>query len=139
MIDVDYAPLSKSLLKPLMPLAPLLKELKEMKLHVGLATNDSHYSACNHLNHLGVFDLFDEVIAADTVQTPKPSGDMIRRLPHRCVSPSEIAMVGTMPTTWKKRNGGAGLASRFSQVTRAIDITHLADHTLHDVAELPAL
>ena len=41
-----------------------------MKLHVGLATNDSHYSACNHLNHLGVFELFDEVIASDTVALP---------------------------------------------------------------------
>ena len=56
MVDVDYAPLSKSLLRPLMPLLPLLQELKEMGLHVGLATNDSHYSACSHLNHLGVFD-----------------------------------------------------------------------------------
>ena len=51
-----------------------------MELHVGLATNDSHYSACSHLNHLGVFELFDEVIAADTVSTPKPSGDMIRQV-----------------------------------------------------------
>ena len=59
MIDVDYGPLSKSMVKPLLPLAPLIQELKQMKLHVGLATNDSHYSACNHLSHLGVFDLFD--------------------------------------------------------------------------------
>ena len=69
MIDVDYVPLSKSLLKPLMPLLPLLQELKEMGLHVGLATNDSQYSARNHLNHLGVFELFDKVIAADCVTT----------------------------------------------------------------------
>ena len=67
MIDVDYAPLSKSLLKPLMPLVPLLQELKQMALHVGLATNDSHYSARNHLSHLGVLELFDDVIAADIV------------------------------------------------------------------------
>ena len=74
MIDVDYAPLSKSLLKPLMPLVPLLQELKQMALHVGLATNDSHYSACNHLNHLGVFELFDEVIAVDTVCSAQAIG-----------------------------------------------------------------
>ena len=103
MIDVDYAPLSKSLLKPLMPLAPLLRELKQMKLHVGLATNDSHYSACNHLNHLGVFELFDEVIAADTVQTPKPSGEMIRKFASTVgLSLLKSPWSVTMPTTWKK-------------------------------------
>jgi phosphoglycolate phosphatase len=63
MIDVDYAPLSKTLLKPLMPLAPLLNELRAMNLRVGVATNDSHYSAVNHMAHLGVLELFDEVIA----------------------------------------------------------------------------
>ena len=142
MIDVDYAPLSKSLLKPLMPLAPLLRELKQMKLHVGLATNDSHYSACNHLNHLGVFELFDEVIAADTVQTPKPSGEMIRKFAFTVgLSSSEIAMVGDNAHDMEEaRNGGAGLAiAVLTGNAGHEDIAHLADYTLHSIAELPAL
>jgi phosphoglycolate phosphatase len=142
MIDVDYAPLSKSLLKPLMPLLPLLQELKEMALHVGLATNDSHYSACNHLNHLGVFELFDEVIAADTVFTPKPSGDMIRRFAGTVgVKPSEIAMVGDNAHDMEEaRNGGAGLAiAVLTGNAGHDDIAHLADHTLRSIADLPAL
>jgi phosphoglycolate phosphatase len=142
MIDVDYAPLSKSLLKPLMPLVPLLQELKKMTLHVGLATNDSHYSARNHLSHLGVLELFDDVIAADTVSTPKPSGDMIRRFANTVgVKPSEIAMVGDNAHDMEEaRNGGAGLAiAVLTGNADHSDIAHLADHTLHSIAELPAL
>ena len=142
MIDVDYAPLSKSFLKPLMPLAPLLKELKAMRLHVGVATNDSHYSAVNHMTHLGVVDLFDAVIAADTVPAPKPSGDMIRAFAKgRGVEPSEIAMVGDNAHDMEEaRNGGAGLAIAVLTGNAAYDeIAHLADHTLASIAELPAL
>jgi phosphoglycolate phosphatase len=142
MIDVDYAPLSKSLLKPLMPLAPLLKELKAMRLHVGVATNDSHYSAVNHMTHLGVVDLFDAVIAADTVPVPKPSGDMIRAFARgRGVKPSEIAMVGDNAHDMEEaRNGGAGLAIAVLTGNAAHgEIAHLADHTLASIAELPQL
>lgn len=142
LIDVDYAPLSKSLLKPLMPLVPLLEELKEMALHVGLATNDSHYSAHSHLSHLGILELFDDVIAADTVLTPKPSGDMIRRFAGTVgLKPSEIAMVGDNGHDMEEaRNGGAGLAIAVLTGNAGHgDIAHLADHTLRSIAELPAL
>jgi len=142
MIDVDYAPLSKSLLRPLMPLVPLLQELKEMALHVGLATNDSHYSARNHLSHLGILEQFDEVIAADTVATPKPSGDMIRRFAGTVgLKPYEIAMVGDNAHDMEEaRNGGAGLAiAVLTGNAGHDDIAHLADHTLRSIAELPAL
>jgi phosphoglycolate phosphatase len=142
MIDVDYAPLSKSLLKPLMPLVPLLQELKGMALHVGLGTNDSHYSARNHLSHLGILELFDEVIAADTVSTPKPSGDMVRKFAATVgVKPSEIAMVGDNAHDMEEaHNGGAGLAiAVLTGNAGHDDIAHLADHTLRSIAELPAL
>ena len=142
MIDVDYAPLSKSLLRPLMPLVPLLEELREMGLRVGLATNDSHYSARNHLSHLGILELFDEVIAADTVSTPKPSGDMIRRFAGTAgLKPSEIAMVGDNAHDMEEaRNGGAGLAiGVLTGNAGHDDIAHLADHTLRSIADLPAL
>ena len=142
MIDVDYAPLSKSLLKPLMPLAPLLRELKAMKLRVGVATNDSHYSAINHMTHLGVVDLFDAVIAADTVPVPKPSGDMIRKFAKSMgLKAAEIAMVGDNSHDMEEaRNGGAGLAIAVLTGNAAHDeIAHLADHTVASIAELPSL
>ena len=130
MIDVDYAPLSKSLLKPLMPLVPLLEELKEMALHVGLATNDSHYSAHSHLSHLGILELFDDVIAADTVPTPKPSGDMIRRFAGTVgLKPSEIAMVGDNGHDMEEARNGGLPTMRFSPQCRHGDIA-LGDHPL---------
>ena len=142
MIDVDYAPLSKSLLKPLMPLAPLLTELKAMNLRLGVATNDSHYSAVNHMSHLGVVELFDEVIAADTVLVPKPSGDMIRKFARNMgLKPDEIAMVGDNSHDMEEaRNGGAGLAIAVLTGNAAHDeIAHLADYTIASIAELPNL
>jgi phosphoglycolate phosphatase len=142
MIDVDYAPLSKSLLKPLMPLAPLLKQLKAMKLALGVATNDSHYSALNHMTHLGVTELFDEIIGADTVPVPKPSGNMIGKFARSMkLDPAEIAMVGDNSHDMEEaRNGGAGLAIAVLTGNAAHDeIAHLADYTIASIAELPAL
>ncbi len=142
MIDVEYAPLSRSLLKPLMPLAPLLNELRGMGLRVGVATNDSHFSAVSHMKHLGVFDLFDDVIAADVVPVPKPSGDMIRKFARDMkLKPCEIAMVGdNSHDIDEARNGGAGLAVAVLSGNAAHDeIAHLADHTLNNIAELPSL
>jgi phosphoglycolate phosphatase len=142
MIDVDYAPLSKSMLKPLMPLAPLLTELRDMNLRVGVATNDSHFSALNHMAHLGVLELFHEVIAADTVSAPKPSGDMIRRFAAgQGLRASDIAMVGDNSHDMEEaRNGGAGLAiAVLTGNSDHGDIAHLADYTLASISDLPAL
>jgi phosphoglycolate phosphatase len=142
MIDVEYAPLSKSMLKPLMPLAPLLTELRAMNLRVGVATNDSHYSALNHMSHLGVLELFDDVIAADTVLNAKPSGDMIRRFAaSQGLRASDIAMVGDNSHDMEEaRNGGAGLAiAVLTGNSDHGDIAHLADYTLASISELPAL
>ncbi len=142
MIDVDYAPLAKMLLKPLMPLAPLLQELKAMSLKIGVATNDSHYSAINHMQHLEVMELFDDIIAADTVSVPKPSGDMVRKFAAaHGLAAHEIAMVGdNAHDMHEARNGGAGLAiAVLSGNADHHEIAYLADHTLSSIAELPKL
>ncbi|HEY5597904.1 MAG TPA: HAD family hydrolase [Kiloniellales bacterium] len=141
-LDHDYAPLVKNYLKPLMPLEPLLSELRGMNFRLGVATNDSHVSAAGHISHLGVAELFEVIIAADTVAVPKPSGNMIRRFAEVTgLAASEIAMVGDNSHDMEEaRNGGAGLAiAVLSGNAAASDIAHLADHTIASVAELPAL
>lgn len=141
-LDVGYAPLARSVLKPLMPLAPLLNDLKSMGFHIGVATNDSRYSACNHMSHLGVFEMFDEVIGADSVPAPKPSGDMIRKFAATTgLDVAEIAMVGDNPHDIDEaRNGGAGLAIAVLSGNATHDgIAHLADHTLESISALPKL
>lgn len=141
-LDHDYVPLVQSSLKALMPLEPVLDELRAMGLRLGVATNDSHLSATHHIRHLGVFDHFERIIAADTVPMAKPSGDMIRSFADFTgLKPSEIAMVGDNSHDIEEaRAGGAGLAiGVLSGNARHEDIAHMADYTLESVAELPAL
>ncbi len=141
-LDHDYVHMVREKLAPLMPLAPILEELRGMGLKLGVATNDSHVSASNHMAHVGVFEMFDDIIAADTVPVPKPSGDMIRRFAQVTgLAASAIAMVGDNSHDMEEaRNGGAGLAIAVLSGNAAHeDIAHLADHTIDSVADLPAL
>ncbi len=141
-LDHDYAPLVKEALKPLMALEPVFAELKAMGMRLGVATNDSHVSATNHMSHMGLVEHFEDIIAADTVEVPKPSGNMIRRFAEITgLRPAEIAMVGDNSHDMEEaRNGGAGLAiAVLSGNAKHQDIAHLADHTIASVAELPAL
>lgn len=141
-LDHDYAHLVKDLLAPLMPLEPILSELRGMGLKLGVATNDSHVSARNHMTHIGVITHFEDIIAADTVPVPKPSGNMIRKFAETTgLDPAAIAMVGDNSHDMEEaRNGGAGLAIAVLTGNAAHDdIAHLADYTLESVAELPAL
>ena len=141
-LDHDYAPMVKASLKPLMPLEPIFAELRAMGLKLGVATNDSHISATNHMSHIGVIEHFEDIIAADTVTVPKPSGSMIRRFAEITgLQSAEIAMVGDNSHDMEEaRNGGAGLAiAVLSGNATHADIAHLADHTISSVAELPNL
>jgi phosphoglycolate phosphatase len=142
LLDHDYAHLVKSSLKPLLDLEPVFVELKAMGLVLGVGTNDSHVSARNHMAHIGVVEHFADIIAADTVPVPKPSGNMIRRFAEVTgLEPGEIAMVGDNSHDMEEaRNGGAGLAiAVLTGNAEAHHIAHLADHTIASVAQLPAL
>ena len=142
LLDNGYTQLVRDRLMPLMPLEPILTELRAMGLRLGVATNDSHVSATAHMAHVGVIEHFEDIIAADTVPVPKPSGNMIRRFAEITgLRPEEIAMVGDNHHDMEEaRNGGAGLAIAVLSGNAAHeDIAHLADHTLASVAELPAL
>ena len=141
-LDHGYTHLVRGRLTPLMPLEPILSELRAMGLRLGVATNDSHASARAHMTQVGVLPLFEDIIAADTVPVPKPSGNMIRRFAEVTGLPaSSIAMVGDNHHDMEEaRNGGAGLAIAVLSGNAAHeDIAHLADHTLDSIAGLPAL
>lgn len=142
MIDHDFGALVNASLVPLMPLEPIFTELRSMGLKLGVATNDSHVAARNHMSAVGVIEHFEDIIAADTVPVAKPSGNMIRRFADVTgLAPSAIAMVGDNSHDMEEaRNGGAGLAiAVLSGNAGHDDIAHLADHTVASVAELPAL
>jgi len=141
-LDNDYTHLVRNRLAPLAPLEPILSELRGMGLRLGIATNDSHVSATAHMAEIGAIAHFEDIIAADTVAIPKPSGQMVRRFSEVTgLPPKAIAMVGDNHHDMEEaRNGGAGLAIAVLSGNAAHeDIAHLADHTLDSIAELPAL
>ncbi len=74
-LDHDYAPLVRQSLMPLMPLEPIFTELRAMGMKLGVATNDSHISATNHMSHIGVIEHFEgEVYVLGAVGEGNESG-----------------------------------------------------------------
>ena len=65
--------------------------------------------------HCGVDGLFHTIMGADSVEVPKPSGQMVQRFAERTgLAASAIAMVGdNIHDLEEARNGGAGLAMRW--------------------------
>ena len=141
-LEHRFAQMVREKLVPLMPLEPILTELRAMGLKLGVATNDSHFSAQAHMTEVGVIEHFDDIIAADTVPVAKPAGNMIRKFAALTGLPAaSIAMVGDNHHDMEEaRNGGAGLAiAVLSGNAGRDDIAHLADYTIDSVADLPAL
>lgn len=141
MINRDYAATARLYLKPLMDLVPIFDELHAMGLALGVATNDIHASATYHMQQLGVHDYFVEVIGADSVDIPKPSGQMIARFAQVTgLHPHEIAMVGDNSYDMDEARAGGAMAIAVLTGNAAHgDIAHLADYTLASVADIPQL
>ncbi len=127
-------------IKPVTDLRALIMWFRDREWKVGIATNDSFISTERQVAELGVADLLDAIIANDTVESPKPSGDMIRKFNALTgVHASEIVMVGdNFHDIEEARRGGAGLAvAVLSGNGKHADLAHLADATLDSVSELP--
>ncbi len=141
-INHDYAADARLYMKPLMDLVPVFDELHAMDIILGVATNDIAASAKYHMEELGVHDYFVHIIGADSVEIPKPSGQMIALFAGRTgLQPHEIAMVGDNSHDMEEaHNGGAGLAIGVLTGNAAHDdLAHLADHVLASVADIPNL
>ena len=142
LLDVDYRDLALSTLTPLMPLEPVLGALHKMNLRLGVGTNDTEQSARNHMRALGVHDLFDVILGADSVARPKPFGDMIHAFADAAgIKAHEVAMIGDNPHDMETaHDAGAGLAIGVLSGNSAVDhLAPLADHVIANIAELPAL
>mgnify|MGYP003483438904 CR=1 FL=1 len=127
-------------LSPITDLKNLLQSFRSRGWHTGIATNDSIVSTRRQIADLGIAELFDAVIASDTVEVPKPSGDMIRKFSLITgVALQEIIMVGdNFHDIEEARRGGAGLAvAVLSGNGTEADLAHIADVTLPSIAHLP--
>lgn len=139
-IDHHYAPLARQYLKPLMELAPVFSALQDLGLRLGVATNDSAFSATGQMQKLQVDHYFETIIGADTVEVPKPSGQMIAHFAQLVgLQPAEIAMVGdNIHDLEEAKNGGAGLGiGVLTGNAKRHHIEHAADHVFDSIAELP--
>lgn len=138
----DFAPLALQHMKPLMDLTPVFEALKSLGLKLGVATNDGKNSAINHMRALRVEHYFEAIIGADSVDVPKPSGQMVQLFSRNTgLAPREIAMVGDNTHDLEEAiNGGAGLAIGVLTGNGAReDLEHHADHVVESIADLPQL
>jgi phosphoglycolate phosphatase len=141
-LDLEFAPLALQSMKPLLPLGPVLDDLKFMGLTLGVATNDSERSAKAHMDALGVLHYFADIIGADSVEIPKPSGQMVKRFSIATgLLPHHLAMVGDNTHDLEEaKHGGAGLAIGVLTGNAAHDdLAPFADHVIESVAQLPDL
>ena len=130
---------AKNFVEPLFALAPVFDALHAAGYALGVGTNDSEISAKRHMEVLDVHHYFDVVLGADSVDVPKPSGQMVRRFAELTgMKPSEVAMVGDNGHDIEEaRAGGAGLAiGVLTGNSTAADLEPHADHVIHSVGEL---
>jgi phosphoglycolate phosphatase len=131
--DVDMEP------QPVGDIRGLVMAFKAHGWHVGVATNDSLVSTERQVNQLNIHDLIDAVITSDTVESPKPSGDMIRRFASLTgLAVSDIVMVGdNFHDIEEARKGGAGLAvGVLSGNGQREDLLPIADLVVETVTHL---
>jgi phosphoglycolate phosphatase len=140
--NTDFAPLALQHMKPLMDLRPVFDALKAMDLKLGVATNDGETSAIGHMQALNVQHYFEAIIGADSVDDPKPSGQMVELFANKIgFAAADIAMVGDNTHDLEEaRNGGAGLAIGVLTGNGAReDLKHHADFVVESIADLPNL
>ena len=72
-----------------------LSGLKAAGLTLGVATSKHHASARAILTYAGLWDFFDAVAGADSVQAPKPDPEMVLYVADRLrVDPRDCIMIG---------------------------------------------
>lgn len=140
-IDVSDKQAHSMIVTPIVELRPVLEGLRAAGYHIGIATNDSSSSTQRHVEQLGIGEVLDAIICADTVSVPKPSGNMIKAFADMTgLQPHEIIMVGDNHHDMEEAiNGGAGYkVGVLSGNCVEGQLDHLADVVLAHIGELVA-
>ena len=87
---------AKNFVEPLLELAPVFDALHAAGYILGVGTNDSEGSAKRHMEVLDVHHYFDVVLGSDSVDVPKPSGQMVRRFAGLEAEPETRNLVAAM-------------------------------------------
>jgi len=127
---------------PVADLGPLFRELRADGLKLGIATNDSEYTARATARRLGVDHLFDRILGYDSVVNAKPAPDMVLDFcAALSLAPETVAVVGdNVHDIDMARAAGAGLAIGVLTGNSSRDeLAPHADHVIGSVADLPRL
>jgi phosphoglycolate phosphatase len=116
-----------------------LRSLKEAGFKLGIATNGESKSASAMMKELGVRDLFDVVLGADSVSEAKPAPEMVLLACERVgVPPGMAIFVGD-----QREDMRAGRAASVKAVVAVNNsdesVTGLADFSLDSVADIRAI
>ena len=121
------------------PLTPLLSELRGRGLRLGVATNDSHAPALQHLAAHGITGYFDFIAGADSGHGAKPGPGMCLAFAERlALDPARVAMVGDSRHDLRAgRAAGMRTVGVLTGLATAEDLADLADTVLPDIGALP--
>ena len=118
-----------------------LRDLRGAGLPLGIATNDQENSARRQMGVLGLADLFDPIMGADSGHGAKPGPGMVLAFAeHLDVAPERIAMVGdsTHDLHAARAAGAVGIAIGTGPAALD-DLRPHADHCIETMADLPGM
>lgn len=116
-----------------------LRSLKTAGVRLAIATNDRRADAEETMRAIGVLDLFDAVVGADDVESPKPSPDMVLLACERCgCPPSRAVCVGDLPADMRAgRAAGVRAVIAFStKPNPSPELQSQADFIIESVGSL---
>jgi pyrophosphatase PpaX len=119
----------------------LLRALKARGHPVGVVTAKIESGAERTLRHVGVRELVDVIVAADTVERAKPDPLPVRHALARLErEPADAVMIGDSPHDLAAGRGAgtATIGVLWGAASRAV-LAPLADHLLAELAELDPL
>lgn len=116
-----------------------LKGLKTAGVRLAIATNDRRADAEETMRAIGVLDLFDAVVGADDVESPKPSPDMVLLACERCGCPPSRAVCFGDSTTDMMAGRAAGVRAVIAIIDKAgpsPELQSQADFVIESVGSL---
>jgi len=104
----------------------LLQEARQAGLKVGVASSSKHRWVDTHLQRLGIFDHFDEIVCADDVARAKPFPDLYLAACDRLgVTVSEAVAIEDSPNgVAAAREAGVFVVAFPNPVTSQLDLSH---------------
>lgn len=109
--EIFCSDIRKTRIRPAKGVIELLVRLKSKGLPVAVATNDKESEAGSDMESIGAGAYIDLVVGADSVMTPKPAPDMVKKIcDYFRIEPGKAILIGdTVMDAMLGRNSGVQL------------------------------